>query len=169
MDIYHTLVRSLVFWKDLLATYKIWSGRVKAKANAGSAWDGAVCDSGCNWFVPHLWKLLYSSGWYVIAACYSIPLPEFVLQMDYNDVIMDAMASQMISRPIVYSTVYSGTYQRKYQSSASLAFVRGNSLVTGEFPAQRASNAENISIWWRHPESIISLQRRNSGPTTTPP
>ena len=21
---------------------------------------------------------------------------------------------------------------------------------TGEFPAQRASNAENISIWWRH-------------------
>ena len=26
----------------------------------------------------------------------------------------------------------------------------GNSLVTSEFPAQRASNAENVSIWWRH-------------------
>ena len=26
----------------------------------------------------------------------------------------------------------------------------GNSPVTGEFPAQRASNAENISIWGRH-------------------
>ena len=26
----------------------------------------------------------------------------------------------------------------------------GNSPVTGEFPIQRASNAENISIWWRH-------------------
>ena len=26
----------------------------------------------------------------------------------------------------------------------------GNSPVTSEFPAQRASNAENISIWWRH-------------------
>ena len=25
-----------------------------------------------------------------------------------------------------------------------------NSLVTKEFPAQRASNAENVSIWWRH-------------------
>ena len=23
-------------------------------------------------------------------------------------------------------------------------------LVTGEFPAQRASNVENVSIWWRH-------------------
>ena len=26
----------------------------------------------------------------------------------------------------------------------------GNSPVTGEFPAHRASNAENVSIWWRH-------------------
>ena len=26
----------------------------------------------------------------------------------------------------------------------------GNSPVTGEFPSQRAINAENISIWWRH-------------------
>ena len=25
-----------------------------------------------------------------------------------------------------------------------------NSPVTGEFPAQRASYAENVSIWWRH-------------------
>ena len=26
----------------------------------------------------------------------------------------------------------------------------GNSPVTGEFPAQTASNVENVSIWWRH-------------------
>ena len=25
-----------------------------------------------------------------------------------------------------------------------------NSPETGEFPTQRASNAENVSIWWRH-------------------
>ena len=25
-----------------------------------------------------------------------------------------------------------------------------NSPETGEFPAQMASNAENVSIWWRH-------------------
>ena len=39
---------------------------------------------------------------------------------------------------------------------------RGKSPVTGEFPAQRASNAENVSIWWRHHEhwstDMISLQ-----------
>ena len=26
----------------------------------------------------------------------------------------------------------------------------GEPLVTGGFPSQRASNAENVSIWWRH-------------------
>ena len=31
----------------------------------------------------------------------------------------------------------------------------GNSPGTGEFPAQMASNAENVSIWWRHHGSII--------------
>ena len=29
-------------------------------------------------------------------------------------------------------------------------FCAGNSPVTCEFPAQRASNAENVSFWWRH-------------------
>ena len=29
-------------------------------------------------------------------------------------------------------------------------FCAGNSRGTGEFPAQMASNAENVSIWWRH-------------------
>ena len=29
----------------------------------------------------------------------------------------------------------------------------GNSPVTGEFPTGRASNAENVSIWWRHHEA----------------
>ena len=28
----------------------------------------------------------------------------------------------------------------------------GNSPVTGEFPAQRTSNTENVSIWWHHHE-----------------
>ena len=43
----------------------------------------------------------------------------------YNDVIMNAMASQITSLKIAYSTVYAGADQRKQQSSASMAFVRG--------------------------------------------
>ena len=68
----------------------------------------------------------------------------------YGDVIMGAIASQITSLTIVYLTVYSDAGQRKHQSSASLTFCAGNSPVTGEFPAQMASIAENVSIWWRH-------------------
>ena len=66
----------------------------------------------------------------------------------YDDVKMGAMASQITSLTIVYTTVYSDADQRKHQSSASLAFVRG--IHRSPVPAQMASNAENISIWWRH-------------------
>ena len=52
---------------------------------------------------------------------------------------MGVMVSQITNLTIVYSIVHSGTDQRKHQSSP----------VIGEFPAQMASNAENVSIWWR--------------------
>ena len=74
--------------------------------------------------------------------CHACPVPNH-----YGDVIMGTMASQIPSLTIVYTTAYWGADQRKHQSSASLAFV---SPGTGEFPAQMASNAENVSIWWRH-------------------
>ena len=70
---------------------------------------------------------------------------------------MTTMASQITSLTIVYSIVYSDAGQR-HQSSVSLVFVWGihRWLVTGEFPAQGASNAENVSIvdkpctsWWK--------------------
>ena len=67
-----------------------------------------------------------------------------------DDIIMGAMAPQITSLIIVYSTVYSDADQRKHQSSASLAFCAEKSPGTGEFLAQMASNAENVSIWWRH-------------------
>ena len=69
----------------------------------------------------------------------------------FCDVIMATMASQITSPTVVYSTVYSNAAdQRRYQCSASLAFFAGSSPGNGEFPAQVASNAENVSIWWRH-------------------
>ena len=70
---------------------------------------------------------------------------------------MCAMASQITSLTTVYSTVYSGADQRKRQSSTSVTgLCVGNLPVTGEFPAQMASNAENVSIWWRHPDFLTT-------------
>ena len=68
---------------------------------------------------------------------------------------MYTIASQITSLTIVYLTVNSDADQRKYQSSASLAFVR----ETVEFPAQLASNAENISIRWRHHGLVVRLRQ----------
>ena len=51
------------------------------------------------------------------------------------------------SLAIVYSTVYSGADQRKHYVTG---LYEGNSPVIGEFPAQRASTAENVFIRWRH-------------------
>ena len=52
----------------------------------------------------------------------------------------------------LFNPVCSGADQRKHQRSTPLAFVscEGNSSVTGKFPTQRASNAENVSILWGH-------------------
>ena len=68
----------------------------------------------------------------------------------YNDIIMGAIASQITSLKIVNSTVYSGADQMKTSKLRVTGLCAGNSLGTGEFPAQMASNAENVSIWWRH-------------------
>ena len=68
----------------------------------------------------------------------------------YSDAMMDDVASQITSLPIVYSTVYSRRRSQKISNLRVTGLCAVNSLVTGEFPAQRASNAENVSIWWRH-------------------
>ena len=87
-----------------------------------------------SWFVVTLLSCKRSIWMIIAASC-------------YNDVIVSAMASQITGVSIVCSPVCSGADQRKHQSYASLAFVRG---TTGGFPSQRASNAENVSIWWCH-------------------
>ena len=65
----------------------------------------------------------------------------------YYSVIMGAMASQITSLTIVYSAVYSGADKKTSQLRVTVTgLCAGNSPLTGEFPAQMASNAENVSI-----------------------
>ena len=48
-------------------------------------------------------------------------------------------------------------FMRRSKKTSKLritSLCEGNSPVTVEFPAQRASNAENVSIWWRHHDAI---------------
>ena len=79
-----------------------------------------------------------------------IPQNKAITRTNNTDVIMGSIASQMTSLTIVCSTVYSDADQRKHQKLRVIGLCAGNSPETGEFPAQMASNAENVSIWWRH-------------------
>ena len=100
-----------------------------------------VSRGGTNNYIPqYLWDVI------------TCPCPH------YSDVIMSAMATQTPGVSIVYSTVFTGVDQRKHLSSVSLTFVKGIHylLVIGKFPTGRASNVENVSIWWRHHALILA-------------
>ena len=73
----------------------------------------------------------------------------FVRSFFHDITVMSAMTSQITGVSIVCSIVSSGADQRKNQNSAVTGLLWGESL-------QRASNAENVSIWWRH-DVFISL------------
>ena len=51
-------------------------------------------------------------------------------------------------------------FRRKSKKTSKLrvtGLCAGNSPGTGEFPAQMASYAENVSIWWRHHVKVMSV------------
>ena len=55
-----------------------------------------------------------------------------------------------------------GLFRRRSKKTSKLrvtGLCAGNSPVTGELPAQMASNAENVSIWWRHHELLETIGR----------
>ena len=62
---------------------------------------------------------------------------------------MDGIASQITSLTIVYYSLFRHR-EKETPKFRVTGLCEGNSPVTGEFPAQMASSAENASIWWRH-------------------
>ena len=54
-----------------------------------------------------------------------------------------------------HDCLFNCLFRRRWKKTSKLrvtGLCTGNSPGTGEFPAQMASNAENVSIWWRHHE-----------------
>ena len=67
---------------------------------------------------------------------------------------MGAIASQMTSLTIVFLNRLFDT-DKKTPKLRVTGLCAGNSPEAGEFPAQMASNAENVSIWWRHHDTYV--------------
>ena len=76
-----------------------------------------------------------------MSACSDTNIPSEELWYHHSDVIMGAMASQITSLAFVYSIVYSGEIKENIKAPRHWP-------VAGEFPAQMASNTENVC--WRH-------------------
>ena len=58
-----------------------------------------------------------------------------------------------VSNPQPHDCLLNHIFRRRSKKTSKLRLTglcAGNSPGTGEFPAQRASNAENVSIFWRH-------------------
>ena len=82
---------------------------------------------------------------------------------------MSAMAFQITGIQIVCSTVWLGA--KKTSKFRVTGLCEENPPVNGEFPSQKASNAECVSIWWRHhDERIISCHQEGlqSDPSQCP-
>ena len=61
--------------------------------------------------------------------------------------------SLSLSNHQTHECLHNRSFRRRSKKTSKLlvtGLCEGNSPVTSEFPAQRASNAENVSIWWRH-------------------
>ena len=63
---------------------------------------------------------------------------------------MGAMASLITSLTIVYTQSFIQAQIKETSKHRVTGLCAGNSPGAGEFPAQMASNAENVYIWWRH-------------------
>ena len=60
------------------------------------------------------------------------------------------------------STVYSDPDQTKHQSFASLAFARGTHRWPVNSPHKGPVTRKNVSIWWRHHDNVLCMQRWGS-------
>ena len=64
------------------------------------------------------------------------------------------------THPIAHDCLLNRLFGRRSKKTSKrrvTGLCEGNSPGTGEFPAQRASNAENVSIWWRHHGCFMKL------------
>ena len=74
----------------------------------------------------------------------------FTVSTHYYDVTMSAVASKMTNISTVCSTLCPGAHQRNAPKLRVTGLCEANPLVTCCFVSQKASNAINVSIWWRH-------------------
>ena len=101
--------------------------------------------------------------WYLLTVCYTLFCYGFIITSSWVDMIILPMfshCSDVIKAPWCLQSPTSPLFTQPFIQAHIKESIKaprhwtfeGNSPVTGEFPAQMTSNAENASIWLRHHE-----------------
>ena len=61
---------------------------------------------------------------------------------------LKSLASRLFTQPFIQAQIKENIKALRHWPLC------GNSTLTGDFLAQKSSNAENVSIWWRHHDKI---------------
>ena len=77
-------------------------------------------------------------------ACCLVPWLPLQWRHNDHDVRLKSPASRLFTQPFIQTQIKENIKAPRHWPLC------GEFTGTGEFPAQRASYAENVSIWWRH-------------------
>ena len=92
-------------------------------------------------------------GWFCMLSGSSYPCISHTLRWRHN--MHDSVSNRQ-----PHDCLLNRLFRRRSKKTSKLrvtGLCAGNSPGTGEFPAQMASYAENVSIWWRHHAAFALL------------
>ena len=93
--------------------------------------------------------------WSALACCVYAPFCLFLNSLRWRHNGCDSVSNHQ-----PHHCLLNRLFRRRTKKTSKLrvtGLCAGNSPVTGEFPTQMASNAENVSIWWRHHIHVLLL------------
>ena len=101
-------------------------------------------------YLPTVWWycFIYNSSCFLTSAINVVIESIFPRSLHWRHNGHDSVSNHQL-----YDCLLSRLFGRRSKKTPKLhvtGLCAGNSPETGEFPAQMASNAENVSIWWRH-------------------
>ena len=96
-----------------------------------------------------LWIAIVSSKFFLLFICFITP--------DLKTLQWHQNGRDDVSNHQPHDCLLNRLFRRRSKKISKLripGLFAGNSPVTVEFPTQMASNAENVSIWWRHHDTF---------------
>ena len=123
-----------------------------------------ACRQGCE---KSLWKSLHCDGNDVVReeiSCYSPLMWMFYWVGRYKTSSLQWRHNgrDSVSNHQPHDCLLNRLFGRRSKKTRKLrvtGLCAGNSPGTGKFPTQMASNAKNVSIWWRHHDSSVKTAK----------